>query len=273
MGYRIVKQYDLNQCSLYRTGSLKKLAENLEVSYSDLIAQSNDPSFGLKEDNGKIFYPPIRKLRKIHDRVFSLLKHVNTPDYLNSDKKGCSNVLNAGEHNPNHSLIKTDIKNYFPSVSSKKLYLFFTKKLQISSSVANCLCKLLCKDGRLVKGSPASGLLAFWSNIDMFNKINNICSEQGFIFTLYVADISISSSDFHPSILRRVNGIIRQNGYSHHKHRVYRPSQEKVVTGVVLGNNKYRPSKSTLLKKQRDFSLSTNNGVKSYESYVHTLNK
>ncbi len=268
-----MKQYDLNQCSLYRTGSLKRLAEKLNISYSVLIAQSNNPSFGLKEDDGKIFHPPVKKLRKIHDRFFTLIKKVKTPNYLNSDKKGCSNVLNAGLHNPSHSLVKTDIKNYFPSVTEEKLYLFLKKKLQTSNSVANCLCKLLCKDGKLVKGSPASGLLAFWSNIDMFNQIDRICFEQGFTFTLYVDDISISSSGFHPSILRRVNGIIRQNGYLHHKHRIYRPNQEKVVTGVVLGNNKYRPTKATLLKKRRDFSLSTNKGVKSYEAYVHTLNK
>jgi len=268
-----MKNYDINQCLLYRTGSLKKLAEKLSVSYSDLMSQSNNPNFGFKEDKGKIYYPPIGKLRKIHDRVFRLLKYVNTPDYLKSDKKGSSNVLNAGAHNPNHSLVKTDIKNYFPSVSEDKLFLFLNKKLQISNSVAKCLCKLLCRNGKLVKGSPASGLLAFWSNIDMFNKIHQICSEHGFKFTLYVDDISISSSGFHPSILRRVNGVLKQNGYQHHKHRVYKPSQEKVITGVSLHNNKYRPTKSTLLKKRRDFSPCVNKGVQSYEKYVSRLNQ
>lgn len=267
-----MKSYPIEQCYLFRVGSKKRLAKRLRINLTELEELSRKPTFTTVVDNGKVFYPPVGKLRKIHDRIFDLIKYVETPSYLKSDKKGSSNVINASTHSPNHALVKTDIKNYFPSVKSERVYMFFRHKLQVTNSVARCLCNLLCKNDRLVKGSPVSGLLAFWSNIDMFNKIEHVCKESNSVLSVYVDDISGSTSYYNPNLLRRINGVIRQYGYDHHKHHVYKPNQEKIITGIVLAKGKYRPSKSTYLKMRGNNSHKSIMGAKSYEAYVDRFN-
>lgn len=268
-----MNSYDLNQCLLYRVTSKEKLAEALQIPIYSLKKIEFNPLFRHVEREGKHYFPPVGELRMIHDRIFSLLKKVKSRDYHMSDKKESSNVKNAGSHNPEYSVFKTDIKNYFPSVPEDRIVQFFYKKLQTSKPVANTLGRLLCRDGFLVKGSPVSGFLAFWANIDMFDKIAKICKESNAEFTLFVDDLTVSTQKHTPKLLRRIDGIIKQFGYIPHKQKIYKPQEEKIITGVVLSTRGYSARKSTYRKMSKKEQSSVRKGAMCYANYVNLLNR
>lgn len=251
---------------------MRKLAQVLNITGAELERLLIAPPYRTVVDSGKTFYPPEFRLRIVHDRVFRLLKHVETRPYHQSDKLGCSNVKNAGAHALNTCVVKTDIKRYFPSVSQTKVESFFFTKLQMSRSVAKALSFLLCKDGYLVKGSAASGFLAFWANIDMYDKIQFICDGANAKFTLYVDDLTFSLKDFNSNILRRVNGVIAQNGYFAHKCAIYKPGEEKIITGVILTDKLYKARKGTFKKLRGDYRREARVGAKNYIDAVSRLN-
>jgi RNA-directed DNA polymerase len=268
-----VRSYPLNQCLLYRVASKTKLATVLGVTIEELNFQERSPQFRQVRNKNKLFYPPTGKLRLIHDRILTLIKFVETRPYHQSDKKGCSNVKNAALHDLDSGMVKTDLKNYFPSVCEELVVNFFYKKLQTSRSVAKTLGILLCKDGFLVKGSPVSGFIAFWANVELFDKIAAVCTSENAQFTLYVDDLTISAKNDASKLLRRVDGLIKQFGYVPHKQRIYKPSQEKVVTGVVLSKTGYRGQKKTFMKMNKKESSNVRNGAEHYLKYVDSINK
>lgn len=268
----MINSYPLDQCALYRIGSKKRLARTLCVSRAVLKQQEENPTFGTVINNGKTFYPPVGALRKIHDRLLKLLKRVTSREYHMSDKKGCSNVMNAGRHALKSYVVKTDVKNYYPSVTQDAVVKFFQVKLQTSKPVANALGKLLCKDGFLVKGSPVSGFIAFWSNVDMFDKISWIVGGCDATLTVYVDDLTVSMRHYDPNLLKRIDGVIKQYGYIPHKQKTYSSADEKIITGVVLSSNGYRARKKTMKKRCKGQPKNVQRGASQYVAYVDGLN-
>lgn len=228
---------------------------------------TGDDFYSETTKKGKTFTPPIKGLRQVHDRVQGLLSRINTPNYLHSGVKERSNLTNAWKHSHLAGLIKTDIRKFFPSTPAIKIEDFFEKTMRCGPGVAKLLAELLTIDGVVPKGSPCSTTIAFWANKSMFDEIETICMASNATLTVYVDDISISMPGLNKNLLRRVNGIIRRNGYSHHKHRIYKPSQSKVVPGIVLGPQA-QVTKGIHLKSRSDKDSASSRGRAAYIEYV-----
>ena len=267
-------RYSLNQSPLYCIRSKQKLAKILQASsYSKLKRLTDNRFYKSVFKNGKEFTPPIGELRRVHDRIQNLLVRIKTPDYLHSSVKGRSNISNVLAHSRRHGIIKTDIKSFYPSTHRQKITDFFLIQMRCNSSIANILSELLTYNNFLPKGSPCSTTLAFWVNKNMFDEIETICIASNSNLTVYVDDITISMPGLNRNLLRRINGIIRRNGYLHHKHRVYKSSQPKIITGVVVQNEKTYATKK-IHKKLIGASQSSNStkGLKAYINQVRTEN-
>ena len=263
------KKYPIDQSPYYCLRSKERLAEILWVkSVTTLIELTGDNFYYEIDKKGKVFTPPIKGLRRVHDRVQSLLSRIKTPEYLHSGVKGRSNLTNALEHSYKSGLVKTDIQSFFPSITNIKIGNFFKGVMRCSPNVAKLLANMLTFNGVVPKGSPCSTTIAFWANKNMFDEIERICIESNATFTVYVDDISISMTGLNRNMLRRVNGIIRRNGYSHHKHRIYKPTQSKVITGIVPGPQKAKVTKGIYLKSIGDKDSATSVGRAAYIKYV-----
>ncbi|WP_274930934.1 hypothetical protein, partial [Francisella tularensis] len=67
----------------------------------------------------------------------------------------------------------------------------------------------------LVQGSCVSQILSFYCNKDMFDEVYKYSKERNINFTLYVDDLSFSSSQNFDAkeIISKVNKILHRNGY------------------------------------------------------------
>lgn len=268
------KCYPLNQSPFFRLRNKTKLAEVLQLRGAGALLQLvTNGKYTTVKKGGKIFTPPVGSLRRTHDRVQLLLSRLELPDYLHSGRKHRSNVTNALAHRHDHGMVKTDIRSFFPSTPEKYVADFFRRDLECSGDISSILARLLTRDGAIPKGSPCSTTLAFWANKRMFDELHKIVSSAKGTMTVYVDDISISMDGLNRRLLQRANGVIERYGYEHHKHRVYRGSQNKIVTGVVLNKGRLRAPKNMYLRLPQTKASSNPGGLASYVEYVHKAKK
>lgn len=188
------------------------------------------------EKNGKDRQVQVPKsiLERVHQRLFKLLQRIETPEYLHSGIKKRSHITNARTHEGNPSLVKLDIKKYYPSTKRESVYQFFRSRLFCSPDVAKVLTDLSCVNGHIPTGSPLSQILAFYSSISMFGEINKLAEQYSVTFTVYVDDLTFSGETVPGEFVWEVKKLLHVYGYQYHKEFSRPPQKTKLVTGVAI---------------------------------------
>ena len=135
-------------------------------------------------------------------------------------------------------VLVVDIKDFFPSISKKRLIGWFAA-LGYNYEVSIALSSICCLNGHLPQGSPVSPHLsnAICSNLD--NRLTGIANHFILRYTRYADDICFSGSYIPPTVLELVNEAVRQSGFSLNaaKTRVHGPSAtSKIVTGINIAS-------------------------------------
>jgi len=166
----------------------------------------------------------------IHKRINKLL-NINTetaPSYLKSGIKGMSYIKNAEVHNEKKYFLLVDIKNFYPSITKTKIKSLLIRKYNQSSDVAEFLSNTITVNQKktnkraLPIGSPLSQNMAFFINKDMFDEISKLSIDYGINMSVYVDDVSFSSTSTIPfKFLNSVIHIIKKNGYDIASNKLY----------------------------------------------------
>lgn len=259
-----MKQYPVHQSPLFKLRNHKKLADVLGTKPQTLkkVVKRGDKNykFGTTE-SGRAIEIPQSQILRYHNRINQLLSRISPPDYLMSGVKGRSYVGNAVEHQGERAVAKQDIKAFYQSTTKEIVYRGLRKRLQCSSDIAETLAELCTVKGHIPTGSPISQSLAFFVNFGVFEHINQYASSRGLRFTLYVDDLTFSGKEIPKNFLRYISSYLEKNrGYKVHKHRTYRATTEKEVTGVILKQggvdvkNKHRQKIHSMLTRLSYFS-------------------
>ncbi len=266
----------LSDCWLYAVASPGDLAERLstkgnKLTVKDLRALAADEGnfqlFNLVNDKGKsrAIQWPKRRLQKIHSRVHTLLSRVAVPAYLHSAVEGKSYISNAVAHECAVSVVKIDIKKFFPSVSRAAVFRFFADLLRCRRDVAGLLADILTYNAHLPTGGAASPIIAYYSFKEMFDEIDRLARSRDVTMTCYVDDMALSGPRADKGLLRDIRQIISKYGLKSHKAHKFAASQPKVVTGVCITANGPRvPNKLHLKIKNgfKDLSLAETSDAK-----------
>lgn len=176
-------------------------------------------------------------LYKIHRRLSFLLSSIQTKEYLFSGTKGKSCLSNAIFHLENSSkyIVKLDLKGFFPSVTFESILKFFEKDLKCRPHVAKALAKIITFKSFLPTGSPVSMVMAYYANKKMFDEIDEVTKNYGCKMSLWVDDIIISG-DKAVKVSQEARRIIVKHGlaYNKKKFKIYQPSDNKEITGIIL---------------------------------------
>lgn len=249
------KSYALNQCALYKLGSKKRLAHVLEVDVSVLQRLSADDGnfevFELKEEvceftgakrKARWVQNPIADLKAVLSRIAKLLARIQSPDYCHGATPGRSYRSNAHAHVGAKSVATFDLKEFFPSTTSKQVFRFFRSELQCAPDVAGLLTDLCTYRRALPTGAPSSPILAYWANRGLFESLDRRGKALALNLSVYVDDITLSGDLIPRSLPDQVEGIVKSHGHklSGHKTRIFGPGQPKHVTGVVIAGGALR---------------------------------
>jgi len=104
--------------------------------------------------------------------------------------------------------------------------------------LAGLLTSLSTYKEHLPTGSPLSPILAYYCYSDMWEKISSLCASRRYELSIYVDDITISSSTIVRAFdIWQVKEIIASYGLNYHKERDFK-DKPAVVTGCVIDNGK-----------------------------------
>jgi retron-type reverse transcriptase len=187
-------------------------------------------------------------------------------DAAHGFRKDRSIVSNAQPHVGAEVVINLDLKDFFPTVTYKRVKGLF-RSLGYSESVAT-LCALLCTEPRevqvdvdgerfhvamterfLPQGAPTSPAITNLLCRGLDARLSRIAEKLGYKYTRYADDLTFSGPrESNPGrLMRRVHWVVEHEGFHVHpdKTRVFRKGRRQEVTGVVV-NEKCNVSRAAL---------------------------
>lgn len=202
--------------------------------------------------------------------------------YLHSAVKQRSYNTNAQVHVGDKYVLAIDLKDFYPSITKFKLFLFFKDQFNLSSDIAMFYATLSsCKSDdetyRLGQGLSQSSTLAYLVNYNLFNYLYLISKERNIQMSIYVDDVIFSSNEQIPQeFINKLFGIIKKNGMQIKKKKVhnYKKNSVKKITGVYINGNKTRVAN----KKHYEFEIQYKelkkriNTINSYDDYFDIYN-
>lgn len=242
-----LKKYDITQCAFYKCRTKKRLAFLLCLSLKELEHISGIieyHSFEIDKKNSeekRKITAPSKELKTIQRRILALLQRVIRPDWLISGEKGKCYIDNGKAHINGRYILTMDIRKFYDHCVREAVYQFFVRKMKTTPDVAKLLTDISTYNLGIPTGCPTSQLIAFYAYIDMFSEIAAVAREYDCVFTLYVDDMTFSSSTPVQvnNLIRKIDCVLRK--YKHKpkysKIKYYHPSDYKPVTGTVISPN------------------------------------
>lgn len=237
-------KYSIDQCALYKCQSRKRLEALLTIEPGDLrniqsaIKYSSFQIEKKHSDEKRTITAPQKTLKAVQARILSLIERVERPEWLISGEKGKSYIDNGKAHQNSNYMLAIDIRKFYDNCKRNWVYLFFKEKLKTSPDVAKTLTDIVTYNNGIPTGCPTSQLIAYYAYEDMFLQIQQSAVTYGCVFTLYVDDMTFSSTvPFHQKkLLREIDIILRR--YGHHpkyeKVKYYAKNRPKPITGTIV---------------------------------------
>lgn len=270
-----------------------ELAAALEMSISDLrfltyerpvSRTSHYVQFKIPKKAGgeRLIAAPRPRLKAAQRCVLDqILSRLPATDAAHGFRRGRSIVSNARPHAGKDVVVNIDLKDFFPSLSYRRVKGMF-QGLGYSESVATVL-GLLCTaadtepvtlDGErfhvatserhLPQGAPSSPAITNQICRKLDNRLAGLAERFGFVFTRYADDITFSGSGEAAAkvkdLLRFARRIIGDEGFVVHpdKVRVLRRGRRQEVTGLTVNTRpaverrKLRAFRATLFQVEKD---------------------
>jgi len=233
-----LKTYSIEKSSLFRCGRKRDLAELLKLTLPELKSLTKD------DQNFREWFTKDRLIEQPHLKLSNTLKHlhkiiqrVETPSYLLSGKRGIKPSDNALMHCENQYMVNIDISKFFQSTRREFVFRCFRDEFQQTKDVASLLADLVTYNGRIPTGTSTSQIIAFWAYKKTFDRINNLCVKQDIRMSVWVDDITFTSSKPFPKswvsnmskIFSKVSLTLKAS-----KTKKYGSRDHKIVTGSAI---------------------------------------
>ncbi len=197
------------------------------------------------------------------------------------DGMGSPLVKCAEKHKNNLYVLKLDIKNFYPSIKSDKVYHVFTT-VGYNSSVANLLTNICVRDKNLPQGAVTSAYLANIVCRNLDYRIAGYCNRRDIAYTRYADDMTFScdNRDVLKGIFGTIKKILKSEGFQLNSDKTLfmSPKCHKCVLGITINDNLIKAPK--IIKRNiramihtaivtKDYS--SNDKIKGYIAYVNSI--
>ena len=187
---------------------------------------------------------PVDSLKIIQKCINNvILNKFKMSNEANAYIKKRSIVTNAIPHVGAKTIIKIDIKDFFPSITFQHVYGQF-KYFGYGDNVSKYLA-LLCVDGnlKLPQGAPTSPTISNLISVFMDSRISGFCKINNYSYTRYADDITISSkTKLQKNIIYSIKNFIKfifgKFGFTlnESKFKYFYNGSKLQVTGIVVNN-------------------------------------
>jgi len=238
------KKYPLNQCTLYKCNSKRKLENALTIEPGQLklinsVIKYSHFEIDKKDSTEKRqITAPKYTLKQIQRRILRLIQFIERPEWVIAGTKEKSYIDNGEFHLKSNYALMVDIKKFYDNCKREYVYRFFRDKMMNSPDVAEILTDIVTYEGGIPTGCPTNQLIAYYAYEDMFASIKKIADNYGCLFSLYVDDMTFSSEKpFDLNALKREVDIELRK-YRHRpkykKIKYYSKNDPKPITGTIV---------------------------------------
>lgn len=235
-------------------GELRFLAFAREVSTTTHYRQFTIPK---RTGGERLISAPMKRLKALQHWILArILEPLPLAEPAHGFRAGRSTVTNAVPHLRAAIVINVDLKDFFPTVTYKRVKGLF-RRLGYSEEVATVL-GLACTEPEIAitdldqityyvargprhlpQGAPTSPAItnALCRRLD--KRIAAWARTRGFTFTRYADDLTLSTHDTNAKVgaaLQFIRKVVAAEGFTVHpdKVRVVRRGRRQEVTGVVV---------------------------------------
>lgn len=208
---------------------------------------------------------PSERLKNVQRWILkNILKNVQIHNSCIGFRDGKSIFDNAAYHTNKACVLNMDLKDFFPSIKQKDVFLVFYK-LGYTKKVAYYLAKLLTKNGQLPQGSPASPMI---SNIVAFrldNRLEKLAESFGACYSRYADDLTFSGDRSIINMIPVIDTIVLDEKFfvNNNKTRYAYAYQHQEVTGLTV-NEKVSVSKKYIRSFKKEIYFCKKFGVTSH---------
>ena len=185
----------------------------------------------------RILNPSKGELKLLQKRIaYRILARLPLPSYIKGGVKGTNNIANGRAHLGKKYKFKTDMKDYYPSISQDRVYAMFIRN-GFSSKIATLLTHLTTHNYQLPQGTPTSPYIANLVFIPADLLIAEFCKTYKITYTRFVDDLFFSSqTDFEDYTSTLLNFIIAE-GFAVGSSKTYYKQGRMDITGTNVGQN------------------------------------
>ena len=211
----------------------------------------------------RVILAPKSELKALQRKILhEVLSQIPAHPAAHGFVPGRSIVSNAKPHVGAAFVLKLDLKDFFPSITFKRVRGLFAS-FGYSSSLASTLA-LLCtardripyqhgdityfvsnSSRHLVQGAPTSPALANLIARSLDKRLHNYSNERGVTYTRYADDLTFSYNDLeHIHLVREAAyHIIEHEGFraNHAKTRIMSQASRQMVTGIIVNTKASTP--------------------------------
>ena len=236
-------------------GQLRFLAFSRDTSTISHYIRFKIPK---KTGGERLISAPMPRLKKAqHWILVNILEKLELHDAAHGFRRDRSIVSNAQPHVGADVIINFDLKDFFPSISYKRVKGLFQSfgYSEAAATIFGLLCTqaqveeveldgktyyVATTDRHLPQGSPASPAITNLLCRRLDRRLTGMAENLGFVYTRYADDLTFSASGESLcnicNILRRTESIVAHEGFAinEQKTRILRKSRQQEVTGVVV---------------------------------------
>lgn len=274
-----LKRYEFKRlCHIlgYNQKLVSSVLDDIDANYKEWTETKIDKKTGnIKKykdgtEKKRVFREPSQLLkgiqRKIKDNILSPIK---LPNPVHGGVKKRSNITNAKPHQGNKFIFTTDLQDFYPKISSKRVYDTFLN-LGFSTHSSHWLTKLTTWKHELPQGTPTSTHLANLVFLSADLDLINLCNQNNITYTRFVDDLTFSSQQDFSNLLNDILEIVTSHSFKI-SYRKTKYSSNQTVTGIVVFLNKIdAPTK--IIEKSNNETL-TNANIKPYTNYLNNIRK
>ena len=236
-------------------GQLRFLAFSRDTSTISHYIRFKIPK---KTGGERLISAPMPRLKNAqHWILVNILEKLELHDAAHGFRRDRSIVSNAQPHVGADVIINFDLKDFFPSISYKRVKGLFQSfgYSEAAATIFGLLCTqaqveeveldgktyyVATTDRHLAQGSPASPAITNLLCRRLDRRLMGMAENLGFVYTRYADDLTFSASGESLcnicNILRRTESIVAHEGFAinEQKTRILRKSRQQEVTGVVV---------------------------------------
>ena len=243
--------------------STEQLAMKLVIDEETLIEISNNTDKYIhhkiisKENKRRTLVVPNGELKHILKFLnIKVLQKIELPAVIKGGRKNMSIYKNAKLHCGQKAVATLDVKDFFPSISSNRVYHALIGA-GFTEIVADLLVKLSTYKGRLPLGFPTSSSLANLVIIPMAHRLQKLADQHNLKCSFWVDDITISGSMRVGKLRNLINKIVTQEGFKINEKKgikLMENNKPQIVTKLSVNSTKpkvmkeYRKNLRSLLR-------------------------